>query len=398
MLLRKRARERNWARALAALAANPAASQRAVAREHGVDPATLNRRWQPYKAALAAGDAARMEECTRIRSGGHNRTFNAEQEGVLRDIVLQSVPAMGAQQIRDAALQMKADIDTLDGRALYTRSRRVFQASDGFLTDFKRRQRLSSHRTKLVRQSKKEMERRDVEEECFHYVQSVRNAVLEYGAHRVLNMDETPIALCDAPVSAVTATGSKNAAPIKTDFLTNHNLTTFPCIAADGTKLPLCAVMKGKTDRAFKKVTEGASAAVRRVRLYRSIKGWMTVEIMQQWMQDVVLPYTGGQPAALVLDRYGCHWTDEVQQAAAAMQLELIQVPGGTTSELQPLDVSFNGPMLKARQRIWRTNKIARPFDGDSWKAAVERAQLAYERISKAATRSAWIKAQLIDA
>jgi hypothetical protein len=98
-----------------------------------------------------------------------------------------------------------------------------------------------------------------------------------------------------------------------------------------------------------------------------------------------------------VLDRYGCHWTPEVQAAAAAINLELIQVPGGCTAELQPLDVSFNGPMVKARQRIWRASKIARPFDGDSWQSAVQRSQLAYERIPRAATRSAWIKAQLVD-
>jgi hypothetical protein len=396
-LHRKRARERKWANALAALAANPAACQHQLAQLHDVSYTSLNKRWRRYREAQRAGDAARLEECSRIRSGGHNRPFSALQESVLRDIVLQSVPAMGAEQIREAALQLRADIDTLDRRAVHTRSHREFKASDSFITAFKLRQRLSSHRTKLEKQSAKEMERRDTEEECFQYVIAVRSALLEYGAHRVLNMDETPTALCDAPISAVTATGSRHAAPIKTDFLTNHNLTTFPCIAADGTKLQLCAILKGKTDRVFKKVTEGASEHVRRVRLYRSIKGWMTVDVMLQWLRDVVQPYTGGEPAALVLDRYGCHWTPEVQAAAAAMNIELIQVPGGCTAELQPLDVAFNGPMVKARQRIWRANKIARPFDGDSWQAAVERSQLAYESISKATTSSAWIKAQLVD-
>jgi len=103
----------------------------------------------------------------------------------------------------------------------------------------------------------------------------------------------------------VTATGSGRAVPIKTDFLTNHNLTTFPCIAADGTKLQLCAILKGKTDRAFKKVQEGANECVRRVRLYRSLKGWMTVDVMLHWFRDVVLSYTGGEPAA---NRPRCCW------------------------------------------------------------------------------------------
>ena len=54
------------------------------------------------------------------------------------------------------------------------------------------------------------------------------------------------------------------------------------------------------------------------------------------------------------------------------VNLQLIQVPGGCTSILQPLDVEFNGPMLKARQRIWREKKLLRPFDKDTPQAAVE--------------------------
>jgi hypothetical protein len=36
-----------------------------------------------------------------------------------------------------------------------------------------------------------------------------------------------------------------------------------------------------------------------------------------------------------------------------AMNLDLIQVPDGWTSELQPLDVGFNGFMLMKRKQIW---------------------------------------------
>jgi len=79
------------------------------------------------------------------------------------------------------------------------------------------------------------------------------------------------------------------------------------------------------------------------------------------------------------------------------MNLALIQVPGGCTSTLQPLDVAFNGPMLKARQRIWRENKLRRPFLPDTYQAAVERTQLAYESMSKPLTIGSWKKAQLIE-
>ena len=79
------------------------------------------------------------------------------------------------------------------------------------------------------------------------------------------------------------------------------------------------------------------------------------------------------------------------------MQVDLIPVPGGTTSTLQPLDVCFNGPMLKARQRIWREMKVQRPDAEDTYQMAVERSQLAYESMSKEATRAPWIRAMLVD-
>ena len=87
----------------------------------------------------------------------------------------------------------------------------------------------------------------------------------------------------------------------------------------------------------------------------------------------------------------------EVRLAAYEINLRLIQVPGGCTSTLQPLDVCFNGPMLKARQKIWRQNKMRNPHASDTYQLAVERTQLAYESISKESTRRAWQKAELID-
>jgi transposase-like protein len=388
--------ERQLAAALAQHAAAPRLSLRAVARQHGVSRHSLWRAWKKYAAAKAAGDEDGMREASVNHRGGHNRTFTPLQEGLLRDCVLAAAPAMGHQQIREAALQLAADVGVAAHRH-GLRRRPAFTASDGFVSAFKQRNRLSSHRCALLHVSERELLRRDIDSECLDFVLTVQGAIDAYGAARVLNMDETPSQMCDMPVTAVVGTGVKEPARIKTSFLTKHNITTFPCISAAGHKLQLCAIVKGKTDRCLRKITDGASPAVRSVRLYKSVKGWMTTEIMVQWLHDVVLPYTRGEPAALLLDRYGCHWTRAVRIAAGDMNLALIQVPGGCTSALQPLDAGFNGPMLKARQRIWRENKLRRPFLPDTYQAAVERTQLAYESMSKPLIIGAWMKAQLIE-
>ena len=123
----------------------------------------------------------------------------------------------------------------------------------------------------------------------------------------------------------------------------------------------------------------------------------MTSYIFIEWLDDVVVPYLRETAGALIVDDYTAHWTPEVQEACEQRNIQLIRVPSGCTTEYQPLDVQFNGPMAKARQKIWRENRAVRPDSSDSHQLAVERAQQAYQSISKANTRKAWVKAWLVD-
>ena len=79
------------------------------------------------------------------------------------------------------------------------------------------------------------------------------------------------------------------------------------------------------------------------------------------------------------------------------MNLQLIQVPGGCTAELQPLDVGFNGPLLMKRKQIWAAQKLLHPFASDSAQAALERAQQAYAAMAKSLALTAFRSAWLID-
>ena len=174
-------------------------------------------------------------------------------------------------------------------------------------------------------------------------------------------------------------------------------MTIMPTISAAGDKLALCAVLKGKTARCLKKIKERASSEVNKVNLYYSDKGWINEGVMALYFRDVLLPYTHAEPAALLLDSYRAHLTSNVREAAEAMQLQLIIVPGGCTKELQPLDVNFNGPLLMKRKQIWAQKKLSNPVADDTHQAAVERTQQAYMSIDQRTIESAWRKAWLID-
>jgi hypothetical protein len=194
----------------------PDASLRQLARQHQLSKTAATRRWAAYQKARAAGrtqDEA-LDDAVADRRGGHNRTFTPEHEQLLGDIVRAAQPSMAHEQIQAEALRFKRDVDVSTGSHA-TRSTPPFKASDHFVTRFKRRQRLSSHRTAVVHESKAELAR-DMELEKIAFVVEVRDAIERYGAAMVFNMDETPVSLLDAPVTAVVATGSKQAAKVAT--------------------------------------------------------------------------------------------------------------------------------------------------------------------------------------
>jgi hypothetical protein len=122
---------------------------------------------------------------------------------------------------------------------------------------------------KLEKKSRGGGPARDLELEVIEYVGLVRQACEEYGEDPVLNMDETPVALCDAPGprTGIVRTGSNRPALIHTTYLQASFLTVFPTITASGKKLPLGSILKGKTSKCLEKIRVGASAATSRVHL-----------------------------------------------------------------------------------------------------------------------------------
>jgi hypothetical protein len=116
----------------------------------------------------------------------------------------------------------------------------------------------------------------------------------------------------------------------------------------------------------------------------------------ETYVYDVVNPYTHSRPAALIMDSYKAHWTNAVQLAASKMNLHLILVPPGTTSELQPLDVGFNGALVMKRKQIWSEHKLYSPFEEDTRQLAVEGAQQPYAAQPKSTGVRAFRESKLL--
>lgn len=89
--------------------------------------------------------------------------------------------------------------------------------------------------------------------------------------------------------------------------------------------------------------------------IYWSKSGLMGAEIAKRWMSEVFLEAVEDD-SLLIIDA----WTGYKQMLQLpeikAKRLQIIQLPGGTTSRLQPADVYFNRPFKNMVRRI--ANKV----------------------------------------
>ena len=109
---------------------------------------------------------------------------------------------------------------------------------------------------------------------------------------------------------------------------------------ADGTRLPNLLIFK----------TKALPKDVIQHGIYVHVysKGWMDGEGMKQlWLQKVWSKHPGGllkKPSLLVCDQFKAHVTEPPNRLATKPKTHLAVIPGGLTSQLQPLDILVNKP------------------------------------------------------
>ena len=70
----------------------------------------------------------------------------------------------------------------------------------------------------------------------------------------------------------------------------------------------------------------------------------MDSDLILRWFKAVILPYTKGRRALLVINSFSVHKTDEYLNEAQAKNVNVCIIPGGCISKVQPLDVCLNKP------------------------------------------------------
>ena len=88
-------------------------------------------------------------------------------------------------------------------------------------------------------------------------------------------------------------------------------------------------------------------------------KAWFDEATMLVWVRDVLGPYVAGAPRMIVpilfLDSFKVHMKASVVNAIQALGVEVIFIPPGCTSIVQPVDVGYN-KSFKSKMREQYSN------------------------------------------
>ena len=135
---------------------------------------------------------------------------------------------------------------------------------------------------------------------------------------------------------------------MKTTGNENNNFTVVPACLANGSKLKPIDICKRKT-MPKEPIPSQIVVHVRE-------KGWMDQVGMKLWNEKVWRRHEGGllkKKSILVYDMFKTHLMDSIFFKLRDHNTDVAIIPGGLTSQLQPLDVSLNKPFKEKVCVMW---------------------------------------------
>ena len=220
---------------------------------------------------------------------------------------------------------------------------------------FKKRHRISRRRATHTCQKEPEDKRSAVQ----HFHRNIRRKAAEgeqvgplgqWALHQIANMDQTPLPFSFRDGETYTDTGEQSVwVRGGGSGLDKRHCTVQLTLFADGERRvkPL-VIFRGKGKRIpFSEQLKYD----RRVVVKFQPNAWCDEEIMRFWIKNCWKQACSG-PMHLVLDVHRAQKTEEILVLLEAeSHTSVTYVPGGCTSLVQPVDVSFNKPFKSAVER-----------------------------------------------
>ena len=80
----------------------------------------------------------------------------------------------------------------------------------------------------------------------------------------------------------------------------------------------------------------------------------MDSELMIHWFRSIILLHTKkGRRVLLVIDSFSAHETEEFIQLAQGNNVDIVIIPGGCISKIQPPDVCLKKPLKSVIRNKW---------------------------------------------
>jgi hypothetical protein len=230
-----------------------------------------------------------------------------------------------------------------------------------------------------------------------NYLNCLDNAKKSHLKPVIVNADETSWRMIMAD-SKIWVQKSKQSYKNQ-DFVAmiNGNIkqsyTVIFSITFSGTKLPFFIIAKGKTANCTNKFHVQSPNAIT-----FSEKGWNTgscmilfLEFLRSSMESLSL-VKKRQSIFLILDKHRSHETNEVLKRAKELKIDLLFIPEGQTSDLQPLDVRIFGELKKIASSEWEAEYLKDIKKNISFEQSVSILQKSWDQIQTTDVRKAWQK------
>lgn len=300
---------------------------------------TLRRR---YKLSLQS-DRRAFQPAYHLRG----RKFTDDEEELIIESVRQQKRMFNSKDFKPIALTVDTLVHSALPSAESTRSHhqpRTFTASDRFLARFRHRHHLRSTPPRISRAGLSRLspdKLADNELDTLNFVHDARTAIGVFGSSLVINADE--ISAKGAKVTERVWVPIGHPTPrTNSRFDARQAWSLMLATTADGQKLPPAVYATAKSlTKADRLALQGLCIII------DSPRGVSTGDVHCAWIEQVVLPFVDGKPAALIVDSAPGHKPAKCTDLAEEWGIATLKVPEHRTPELQPMDVGVYAPLSK---------------------------------------------------
>jgi hypothetical protein len=208
---------------------------------------------------------------------------------------------------------------------------------------------------------------------------------MENSLTNIVNGDETMWLVCVVPRKTIRRKGEESVR-INVDGYPKAGLTIMCTVNAKCEKLPLFIIAQGTTERCHNQlgIHPGFNYHVE-----HSKTGWMVQELVFSYFRFLRRQIPNGI-IYLVFDQYPTHISQPAKALAERLNIQIIPIPKGATSQYQQLDRSVFGVMKNYAREKWDDLASRRLLPKQDKVFATALALEAWEKINQETIERGW--------